>query len=107
MRVVEAFRAAHGHEPAGVWQAPGRVNLIGEHTDYNEGFVLPFAVPWGVSAAVGPRDDDLIVLRSLQAPGEVVTVQDPGEAKGWARYPVGVVWALREWARREAGYTLL
>jgi galactokinase len=96
MRVVEAFREAHGHEPAGVWHAPGRVNLIGEHTDYNDGFVLPFAVPWGVTAAVSPRDDGVVELRSLQAPGEIATVGDLDDATGWARYPVGVVWALRE-----------
>jgi galactokinase len=95
MGVVEAFRAAYGREPAGVWHAPGRVNLIGEHTDYNDGFVLPFAVPWGVTAAVGPRDDDVVELRSLQAPGEGVTLRDLDDAKGWARYPAGVIWALR------------
>jgi galactokinase len=103
MRAAEAFRAAHGHDPAGVWHAPGRVNLIGEHTDYNDGFVLPFAVPWGVTVAASPRDDDLVELRSLQVPGEVLTLGDPDEAKGWARYPAGVVWALRERARAGGG----
>src|SRR5687767_11960150 len=96
MRVVEAFRESFGAEPHGVWHAPGRVNLIGEHTDYNDGFVLPFAVPWGVTAAVSPRQDDLVRIRSLQAPGPAVTVEDLKQAEGWTRYAVGVVWALRE-----------
>ncbi|GAA3125649.1 galactokinase [Streptosporangium carneum] len=95
MRVVEAFRETFGGEPAGVWHAPGRVNLIGEHTDYNDGLVLPFAVPWGVTAAVSPREDDVVRVRSLQA-GEPLTVEKLDEAKGWARYVVGVFWALRE-----------
>ncbi|GAA0356607.1 galactokinase [Microbispora corallina] len=96
MRVVDAFREAYGAEPAGVWHAPGRVNLIGEHTDYNDGFVLPFAVPWGVTAAVSPREDGVIRIRSLQAPGKDQVLDDPDRAEGWARYPVGVVWVMRE-----------
>jgi len=95
MRVVGAFRDSYGVEPAGVWHAPGRVNLIGEHTDYNDGFVLPFALPWGVTAAVSPREDGVIRLRSLQA-GEPVTLATPDEAEGWARYAAGVFWALDE-----------
>ncbi|GIH92230.1 galactokinase [Planobispora siamensis] len=94
MRVVDAFRESFGAEPPGVWHAPGRVNLIGEHTDYNDGFVLPFAVPWGVTAAVSRREDGVVRVRSLQA-GEPVTVDDLDRAEGWSRYVVGVVWALR------------
>ncbi|MEU8269819.1 galactokinase [Sphaerisporangium sp. NPDC049002] len=102
MRAVDAFRAAFGREPEGAWHAPGRVNLIGEHTDYNDGFVLPFAVPWGVTAAVGRRDDDTITLLSLQAGGEggpagrPQVIQEYEQAEGWARYVVGVFWALRQ-----------
>ncbi|MCK2220047.1 galactokinase [Actinomadura sp. ATCC 31491] len=91
MRVVEAFRAAFGADPQTVWHAPGRVNLIGEHTDYNDGFVLPFAVPWGVSAAVTPRADRTVRLLSLQSPGEPLTLATHEESKGWARYVVGVL----------------
>jgi len=54
MTAVDLFRKEFGAEPAGQWAAPGRVNLIGEHTDYNEGFVLPFALPQRTVAAVGP-----------------------------------------------------
>ncbi|MBB2912099.1 galactokinase [Streptosporangium becharense] len=102
MRVVEAFRESYGAEPVGVWHAPGRVNLIGEHTDYNDGFVLPFAVPWGVTAAVSPREDGVVRLRSLQT-GAPVTLESPDEAEGWARYAAGVFWVLREAGHRAGG----
>jgi galactokinase len=97
LRVAAAFEHAHGRPPAGVWAAPGRVNLIGEHTDYNDGLVLPFALPLRCSAAASPRADGIVTARSLQAPGPVRTgtsVQ-PGEVSGWAGYVVGVVWAMR------------
>jgi galactokinase len=91
MRVAEAFRAAFGADPQTVWRGPGRVNLIGEHTDYNDGFVLPFAVPWGVSAAVTPRTDQTIRLLSLQSSGAPITLATRDDAEGWARYAVGVL----------------
>ncbi|GIH28241.1 galactokinase [Acrocarpospora phusangensis] len=93
MRIFDAFVDAYGSAPEGVWHAPGRVNLIGEHTDYNDGLVLPFAVPWGVTIAASPRQDDTIRLLSLQMGAQ--TVEHLDEAHGWARYPVGVFWALR------------
>jgi galactokinase len=84
---------------AGVWFAPGRANLMGEHTDYNGGFVLPFALAQGVTAAVSARDDGLLVLRSKQAAGDPVTTAVaslmPGAVTGWAAYAAGVAWALR------------
>ncbi|HJQ42252.1 MAG TPA: galactokinase [Jatrophihabitantaceae bacterium] len=82
---------------AAVWRAPGRVNLIGEHTDYNEGFVLPFAIEHGCTASVEARTDRIVALRSAQQPEPVdVSLDDlhPG-VPGWAGYPLGVVWALR------------
>jgi galactokinase len=82
-----------------VWFAPGRANLMGEHTDYNEGFVLPFALAQGVTATATARDDGLLVLRSKQRPTEPVTLSldslAPGSVSGWAAYPAGVAWALR------------
>jgi galactokinase len=60
-----AFRSVHGHPPMGVWSAPGRVNLIGEHTDYNDGFVLPFALPHRLAAAASPRDDHLLRVSTM------------------------------------------
>ena len=81
------------------WFAPGRANLMGEHTDYNEGYVLPFALANGVTASAVARDDDLLVLRSKQLPDEPATVSvgslAPGSVTGWAAYPAGVAWALR------------
>jgi len=72
---------------------------MGEHTDYNEGFVLPFALAQGVTATASPRDDGLLVLRSKQVPDEPATVAvdsvAPGAVTGWAAYPAGVAWALR------------
>jgi galactokinase len=94
------FRDCYGRDPAGVWHAPGRVNLIGEHTDYNEGYVLPFALAHGVRAAAGPRADGVLELHSRQAPGAGVRVETgsltPGGVPGWAGYAAGVAWALRE-----------
>ncbi len=53
--VARAFAEQHDHDPTGVWEAPGRVNVIGEHTDYNDGFVLPFALAQRVTMAAGLR----------------------------------------------------
>ncbi|TJZ99159.1 galactokinase [Actinacidiphila oryziradicis] len=94
---ADAFRDVYGTSPDGTWAAPGRVNLIGEHTDYNDGFVMPFALPHTAIASVARRDDGLLRLHSGQAEGGVVEVRLDGEpAKGWAAYPAGVVWALRD-----------
>jgi galactokinase len=94
---ADAFRDVYGTSPDGTWAAPGRVNLIGEHTDYNDGFVMPFALPHTAIASVARRDDGLLRLHSGQVEGGVVEVRLDGEpAKGWAAYPAGVVWALRD-----------
>ncbi len=97
--VVERHRAVHGSDPDGVWSAPGRVNLIGEHTDYNDGLVLPIALPLRTTAACGVRDDDILVVHSVQN-GETVQVPleqvGPGAPGGWVAYAAGVLWALRE-----------
>ena len=102
--VTTAFVKALGHDPAGVWAAPGRVNLIGEHTDYNDGFVLPFALAEWVVVAAGPRDDGRWRVRSLTRNQTVSFGPDdlvPGGVEGWAAYVAGVVWALVE-----AGHTV-
>jgi galactokinase len=82
-----------------VWFAPGRANLMGEHTDYNEGFVLPFALAQGVTATATARDDGMLSLRPRQKPAEPVTLSldslAPRSVTGWAAYPAGVAWALR------------
>ena len=99
-RAVAAFTDRFAHAPEGVWAAPGRVNVIGEHTDYNGGAVLPVALPHTTRAAVARRDDGRLVLASLQHPGAdaEVAVADlaPGRPGGWAGYPAGVVAELRE-----------
>lgn len=96
----EAFTALYGAEPDGVWAAPGRVNLIGEHTDYNDGFVMPFALPHVTIAAVARREDGVLRLHSADVPGGLVELRvdelAPGSDKDWTAYPAGVVWALRE-----------
>ncbi|MGW6784265.1 galactokinase [Streptomyces sp. NPDC054987] len=98
--VRRQFERIHGRAPEAVWAAPGRVNLIGEHTDYNDGFALPMALPQTTVLAAGRRDDGLLRLHSAQGDGRVteLAVADlaPGRVSGWARYPAGVVWALRE-----------
>lgn len=98
---TEVFDAA----PDGVWSAPGRGNLIGEHTDYNGGLVLPFALPHRTYAAISRRTDRTVRLVSAQEAGTVVTVDldtvAPGTVSGWAAYVVGVAWALEQ-----AGATL-
>ncbi|TDD91600.1 galactokinase [Saccharopolyspora karakumensis] len=102
-RAAELFAAEHGRTASAVWSAPGRVNLIGEHTDYNDGFVLPMAIPHRVAVAIGPREDGKLVSATLGDDGELhqgdeVVVDDlrPGSHAGWSAFPAGVAWALRE-----------
>jgi galactokinase len=73
-RSARWFREWYGRGPEEVWFAPGRVNLVGEHTDYNEGFVLPFALGQGVVAAAARREDDVLALRTRRDPGASVEI---------------------------------
>ncbi|GAB94523.1 galactokinase [Kineosphaera limosa] len=97
---AQLFEELHGRAPAGVWAAPGRVNLIGEHTDYNEGFVLPLAIRQRCVVAAAPATGAQSSVTSAQRPGETIrfTAADltPGAVEGWAAYVAGVLWALRE-----------
>ncbi|MER7583555.1 galactokinase [Kitasatospora sp. NPDC097691] len=94
------FEAVHGSRPSGVWAAPGRVNLIGEHTDYNDGFVLPIALPHSVKVTARRREDGRVRLYSAQGDGTISDLAldglGPGVVTSWAAYPVGVFWALAE-----------
>ncbi|NGO10867.1 galactokinase [Streptomyces sp. HC44] len=104
MSVAERFEELYGRAPEGVWAAPGRVNLIGEHTDYNDGFVMPFALPHTTVAAVSRRTDGLLRLHSADVEGGAedsvvelrVDALTPRSDQNWTAYPAGVVWALRE-----------
>ncbi|HEX4292363.1 MAG TPA: galactokinase [Trebonia sp.] len=95
---ARGFDDAFGRGCDGVWSAPGRVNLIGEHTDYNQGFVLPFAIGARTSVAVGRRNDGRLALASAQFPGKIRMIAlakiGPRAVTGWAAYPAGVAWAL-------------
>lgn len=97
--VRAGFVALFGHEPVGLWSAPGRVNLIGEHTDYNLGFVLPFAINRRTVVALGLRPDRVVRVASSFA-DEVVEIPldglAPANLHGWSAYPLGVAWALSE-----------
>ena len=92
------FYRVFGSNPEGVWAAPGRVNLIGEHTDYNDGLCLPFALAERTEAAIAPRSDGHIRICSAQNPGEVIEIKaanlTPGLPSGWAAYVAGVPWAF-------------
>lgn len=105
------FAKEFGSAPDGIWQAPGRVNLIGEHTDYNEGFVLPFAIDRTARVAVRVRPDSAVRLLSTYGDQGVVgtTVESlrPGSAKGWTKYPLGVMWALKQRGIEVPGVDLL
>ncbi|MFD8391150.1 galactokinase [Streptomyces sp. NPDC059680] len=99
-QVAERFAELYGAAPEGVWAAPGRVNLIGEHTDYNDGFVMPFALPHRAVAAVSRRTDGVLRLHSADIEGGVKELRldalAPQGDDDWTAYPAGVVWALRE-----------
>lgn len=107
--VTAAFAELVGRPPAGVWAAPGRVNLIGEHTDYNDGFVMPFALPQRVTVAGGPRSDGtwrVLTLNGEQTATFTRADLTPGMS-GWAAYIAGVVWALDEAGHQVSGADLV
>jgi galactokinase len=108
--LVEAFRAQTGRQPAGVWAAPGRVNVIGEHTDYNDGYVMPFALAQRVLIAAAPRNDHgTWTVTSLNNRSTKIFRDadlQPGMT-GWQAYVAGVVWALKEAGHRIDGADLV
>jgi galactokinase len=93
------FKTVFGYEPVGVWSAPGRVNLIGEHTDYNEGFVFPFAINRRTFAAVALRNDGIARVASSFAHDAVelpLAEISKDAVQDWAAYPLGVAWAIQQ-----------
>jgi galactokinase len=94
-QTAEEFAAKFGYAPDGVWSAPGRVNIIGEHTDYNEGFVLPIAINRATYAAIAMRDDKVARVASTFTDEVVELALDQlGQAAGWSAYPLGVAHVL-------------
>ncbi|ROS77401.1 galactokinase [Curtobacterium sp. PhB130] len=94
------FQQVFGYEPTVRYSAPGRVNLIGEHTDYNEGYVLPFAIDRRTTASIAPRDDRVLRVASAFDPDSVASLSlddlEPAAMDGWSAYVFGIAWALRE-----------
>ena len=109
IQLQEKFRARFG-TPAAIYRAPGRVNLIGEHTDYNDGFVLPAAIEFYCWVAAARRSDKKLVIHSenlretIEASLESIS---PAARGHWSNYPVGVGWALEEVGKRLRGANLL
>jgi galactokinase len=104
---ARGFAETYGRPPEVVWSAPGRVNLIGEHTDYNAGLVLPFAIAQRTAVAAARRDDGDVAVTSALYPGNArARLADigpgapretaPGPVTGWSAYPLGVAWALTQ-----------
>jgi galactokinase len=108
--LAPAFVQAYGHTPKVIAQAPGRVNLLGEHVDYNDGIVLPAAIDRSVKLAAAPAADETVTLKALDL-GQQVSFRlgdvqqrvalDGHALPGWALYPAGVAWSLQQ-----AGLTL-
>ena len=101
-RVTDEFTRRYGSMPGAIVRAPGRVNLIGEHTDYNDGFVLPMAIDRAMWIALSPRPDRMVAAHSLDFNETVEFNLDRLEKQtGWIEYLKGVAWALQD-----AGHTL-
>ena len=109
-QVAQSFTDTFGATPDGVWSAPGRANLIGEHTDYNEGFVLPFAIDRAAAVAIRMRDDNTARLHSSYGEQATVTVDlttlSHESMTGWTAYPLGVVWVMRQMGITIGGFDL-
>jgi galactokinase len=96
--IEEKFLETFGEEPDLIAAAPGRVNLIGEHIDYSEGFVLPFAIKDRTLVAARKRDDLIVRIASVQRRNKIITVDinevKPGLKGEWERYALGVLWSM-------------
>jgi len=97
-RAAEAFETRFGAKPTLFSFAPGRVNLIGEHTDYNDGFVFPVAIQHGIAVAARPTDGPSKLYSVQEGEGQEFTIKELDRlgVQGWTAYPAGVAWAMRE-----------
>lgn len=110
-RICEQFERTYGRPPAWLAAAPGRVNIIGEHTDYNGGFVLPMAIDYYTLVAAAPNASDIVNLRSSASP-DAVSVDlsrplTPGPGGHWSNYPKGVLAGFIERGRVPPGFDAL
>ncbi|MCT1867217.1 galactokinase [Dermabacter sp. p3-SID358] len=98
-KAAREFRETFGAEPEGMFSAPGRVNIIGEHVDYQQGLCLPMAISHRCFVAARRTDTGVVRMRSVQS-GETVEAPveglEPGAVDGWASYVAGVLWALAD-----------
>lgn len=95
-KIFREFKTCFENAPEFIIRSPGRVNLIGEHTDYNDGFVLPMAIERAIWMAIRLRDDDEIILHSGDFPAPAaISLRDIQRQDGWGEYVAGVAWALK------------
>ena len=96
--ISQEFQILFGHLPEVTSEAPGRVNLIGEHIDYSEGFVLPFAISNRTYAAISRSSDGLVRISSYQRKNQIFSISitdvQPGSKGDWEKYVLGVIWSL-------------
>ena len=96
--IARSFEEIYGRKPEVIAEAPGRVNLIGEHIDYSEGFVLPFAIADRAHAAIAARADSLVRIASHQRKEKIFSIDisdvKPGSKGDWEKYVLGVLWSL-------------
>jgi galactokinase len=98
-QIAEIFQEQFHQDPQVLSEAPGRVNLIGEHIDYSEGFVLPFAITNRTYAAIARNNSKTVRIASHQRKGKIFSIDiddvKPGSAGDWERYVLGVLWSLQ------------
>lgn len=96
--IARSFEELYGRKPEVIAEAPGRVNLIGEHIDYSEGFVLPFAIADRAYAAIAARTDGLVRIASHQRKEKIFSIDSkdvkPGSKGDWEKYVLGVIWSM-------------
>ena len=96
--LIRSFESLYGRKPEVLAEAPGRVNLIGEHIDYSEGFVLPFAIANRTYAAIAKRSDGLVRIASHQRRDKIFSIDithvKPGSNGDWEKYVLGVIWSM-------------